>query len=89
MSALQETEAALTSYRHELQRSSDLAMVQARAAQAEQLSQRLYLGGKVGALSLLNAQQTLAEADAALAASHAQLAADQVALFLALGGGWG
>ena len=86
--ALQETEAALTSYGHDLQRDSELMTVQARAAQAEQLSQRLYLGGKIGALALLDAQRTLAEADAALAASHAQLAADQVAIFLALGGGW-
>jgi hypothetical protein len=30
----------------------------------------------------------LASADSAVAASDAQLAADQVAVFLALGGGW-
>jgi|SRR5579859_924703 len=89
LAALQETESALTTYRHDLQRDGDLMTVEARAAQAEQLSQRLYLGGKVGALTLLDAQRTRAAADAALAASHAQLAADQVAIFLALGGGWG
>jgi hypothetical protein len=34
-------------------------------------------------------KRTLASADDTLAASHARLATDQVALFLALGGGWG
>jgi outer membrane protein TolC len=39
-------------------------------------------------LTTLDAERTLAAADAALSALHAQLAQDQIALFLALGGGW-
>ena len=52
------------------------------------VAQRLYIGGKIDFLPLLDAQRSLAAADSAVAASHAQLAADQVAIFLALGGGW-
>jgi outer membrane protein, multidrug efflux system len=46
------------------------------------------VGGKIDFLPFLDAQRSLAAADAAVAASHAQLAADQVAIFLALGGRW-
>jgi len=56
--------------------------------EAEQQAQRLYRGGEIDFLPLLDAQRSLAAADSALAASHAQLAADQVAIFLDLGGGW-
>ena len=40
------------------------------------------------ASAVLDAQRTLATAEAALAASEAQLSTDQIAIFLALGGGW-
>jgi outer membrane protein, multidrug efflux system len=53
-----------------------------------QVAQRLYLAGKVDFLNVLDVQRTLASADDAVAASHARLAEDQVAIFLALGGGW-
>ncbi len=88
LTALRETESALTSYSHDLQRDADLATARARAAEAEGQAKRLYVGGKIDFLPFLDAQRSLASADAALAASHAQLAADQVAIFLALGGGW-
>jgi outer membrane protein, multidrug efflux system len=78
----------LTTYSHDLQRDDDLATARARSAEAEEQAKRLYVGGKIDYLPLLDAQRSLAAADAALAASHAQLAADQVAIFLALGGGW-
>jgi NodT family efflux transporter outer membrane factor (OMF) lipoprotein len=88
LTALRETESALTTYSRDLQRDDDLSTAGARAAEAEQQAKRLYVGGKIDFLPLLDAQRSLAGADAALAASHAQLAADQVAIFLALGGGW-
>jgi outer membrane protein TolC len=88
LTALRDTESALATYTHDLQRDDDLATAQARAAEAEQQAQRLYVGGKIDFLPLLDAQRSLAAAGSALAASHAQLAADQVAIFLALGGGW-
>jgi outer membrane protein, multidrug efflux system len=88
LTALRETESALTAYSRELQRDDDLATARARAAEAEQQAKRLYVGGKIDFLPLLDAQRSLTLADGAVAASHAQLAADQVAIFFALGGGW-
>ena len=88
LTALRDTETALSTYARERERDRDLSDAQCRAQEAEQQAQRLYNGGKVDFLSLLDAQRTLASADGALAASHAQLATDQIAIFLALGGGW-
>jgi NodT family efflux transporter outer membrane factor (OMF) lipoprotein len=88
LNALREAEAALTTYGQDLQRNADLAAVRDRAAQAVGQSRSLYVGGKVDFLSYLDAQRTLASAETALAASAGQLSADQVAIFLALGGGW-
>jgi multidrug efflux system outer membrane protein len=88
LTALRDTESALTTYSRDLQRDSDLTTAQARAREAEQQAKRLYVGGKIDFLALLDAQRTLASADDAVASSHARLATDQVAIFLALGGGW-
>jgi NodT family efflux transporter outer membrane factor (OMF) lipoprotein len=88
LNALREAEAALTTYGQDLQRNADLATVRDRAAQAVGQSRALYIGGKIDFLSYLDAQRSLASADTALAASAGQLSADQVAIFLALGGGW-
>ncbi len=88
LNALREAEAALTTYGQDLQRNADLAAVRDRAAQAVGQSRSLYVGGKVDFLSYLDAQRTLASAETALAASAGQLSADQVEIFLALGGGW-
>jgi outer membrane protein, multidrug efflux system len=88
LTALRDTEGALISYAHDVERDEDLATAQSRAREAEQDAHRLYSGGKIDFLSLLDAQRTMASADAALAASHSQLATDQIAIFLALGGGW-
>ena len=88
LTALRDTESALATYDRDGQRDDDLANAQARAREAEQEAQQLYTGGKIDFLSLLDTQRSMAAADAALAASHAQLASDQIAIFLALGGGW-
>src|SRR5882672_5617994 len=60
----------------------------AHPAEPESRSCRRHRGVKIDFLALLDAQRTLASADDALAVSHARLATDQVAIFLALGGGW-
>jgi len=88
LTALRDTETALNTYARERQHDLDLSDAQSNAQEAEQQAQQLYNGGKVDFLTLLDAQRTLASADGALAASHAQLATDQIAIFLALGGGW-
>ena len=88
LTALRETESALATCSRDLQRDDDLTTARDRAEEAEQQAQRLYVGGKIDFLPLLHAQRSLATADSALGASHAQLAVDQVAIFLDLGGGW-
>jgi multidrug efflux system outer membrane protein len=88
LAALRDTESALTTYSRDLQRDHDLATAQARAREAQELAKSLYVGGKIDFLSFLDAQRTLTSADEAQSESHARLATDQIAIFLALGGGW-
>ncbi len=88
LAALRDTESVLVTYARDLQRDDDLALAQARASEAEQQADSLYLAGKIDFISLLDAQRTLDSADESLATSHAQIAADQIAIFLSLGGGW-
>lgn len=88
LTALRETESALSAYAHELDRRDALRAARDEAEVVSRQSRRLYEGGKVGYVDALDAERVLATNEAALAASQAQLADDQVLLFLALGGGW-
>jgi NodT family efflux transporter outer membrane factor (OMF) lipoprotein len=88
LTALRETETALTVYAQDLDRIDALRAARDRANQASQEAEALYRAGSEGALTELDAERVLAAADQALAAADAKVALDQVALFLALGGGW-
>jgi outer membrane protein, multidrug efflux system len=88
LTALRETETSLDAYAHDLRRQAALKAARDQAQLAEAQAQTLYSAGKSPYLAGLDAQRTLASAEAALAASDSQVAADQVNLFLALGGGW-
>lgn len=88
LTALRETESALTVYARDLDRQAALTQARDQAAGAVRDATRLYRAGRTGFLPQLDAQRTLVEAEQALAALRGQLAADQVQLFLALGGGW-
>jgi NodT family efflux transporter outer membrane factor (OMF) lipoprotein len=88
LSALREVESALNTYDHDLERQTRLTAARAQAASAFADAKRLQAAGRTGALSTLDSERTLATADSALAALRAQIAEDQVAIFLALGGGW-
>lgn len=88
LTALRETETSLDAYAHDLQRQAALKAARDQAALAETQAQTLYRAGKSPYLAGLDAQRTLALAEASLAQSDSQVAADQVNLFLALGGGW-
>jgi hypothetical protein len=68
--------------------SPEIAAVVAQAQIAVAQARTLCQGGRVGFISLLDAERSLASAPSALAASDTQLSGDQVAIFLALGGGW-
>jgi NodT family efflux transporter outer membrane factor (OMF) lipoprotein len=88
LTALKETEQALVAYNAELIRGRSLETVRARAREAYELARGQYLAGAISTLDLLNAEQTLISAEAAVAASDATLVDDQIAVFKALGGGW-
>ena len=88
LNALRETETALTVYARELDRNAALKAAREQSALAAEQAGTLYRYGRTDFLTALDAQRTLASAESALTASDAQIAADQVALFMALGGGW-
>ena len=87
--ALEETETALSAYANELDRRAALTTARDRAADAVRLSRLRFDAGADSFLSLLDAQRTLAQANAALAASDAAVSNNQITLFKALAGGWG
>lgn len=88
LTALRETETSLDAYAHDLRRQAALKAARDQAVLAETQAQTLYRAGRSPYLAGLDAQRALAQSEAALAAADSQVAADQVNLFLALGGGW-
>jgi NodT family efflux transporter outer membrane factor (OMF) lipoprotein len=88
LNALRETESALEIYARELDRHAALSAARNQSAEAAGQARTLYNYGKTDYLTVLDAERTLASNESALAASEAQLAGDQIAVFLALGGGW-
>jgi NodT family efflux transporter outer membrane factor (OMF) lipoprotein len=88
LNALRETESALTVYARELDRNAALKASRDQSALAADQADKLYRFGRADFLTKLDADRSLASAESAVASSDTQLATDQVALFLALGGGW-
>ena len=88
LQALKETEQTLTIYDAELGHHAALAAAQTQAQQAFAQAQDQYDAGMISALDLLTSEQTLVNADAAVASSDSALLQDQIAVFKALGGGW-
>ncbi|MDE2585114.1 MAG: efflux transporter outer membrane subunit [Betaproteobacteria bacterium] len=88
LNALQEVESALAILARDLDRDAALRQARDQAAEARRQVQTLYRAGRLAYLDDLDAQRSLTAAETALAASRAQVATDQIKLFLALGGGW-
>ncbi|MDR3608393.1 MAG: TolC family protein [Oligoflexia bacterium] len=88
LTALRETESALSTYAHELSRHHSLLEAQKSSAAALEIAQKMYRAGAGSFYDVLDAERTFASSDAALAQSEAELADGRVTLFLALGGGW-
>lgn len=86
--ALREVETALNNYDAVLARRADLQRAANFAAQVATRTQQLREGGRAGALPALTAQRDSVAAQQALAAVDAEVNTAQVAVFLALGGGW-
>jgi len=88
LNALRETESALAVYARQLDREAALKAARDQSAEAAAQARQLFQYGKTDYLTVLDAERTLASNESALAASRAELSQDQIALFLALGGGW-
>ncbi|MCK9687251.1 TolC family protein [Scleromatobacter humisilvae] len=88
LTALRETQTALDAYARELDRHAALQAARDESATVAGQARRLYQSGRTGYLDALDAERALASSEATLAQSDAELADDQVTLFMALGGGW-
>ena len=88
LAALRETEQALARLNGAVAREQTLGLAATASERAAQLSDTRFRAGSDNFLQLLQSQRDLANARADLAQAQADRAADQIALFKALGGGW-
>jgi NodT family efflux transporter outer membrane factor (OMF) lipoprotein len=88
LTALKETAQALSNYAAEVDHHAALAAARAEAQRAFELAHGQFVAGAVSNLDLLNSEQTLVAAEAAVAVSDMAMVQDQIAVFKALGGGW-
>jgi NodT family efflux transporter outer membrane factor (OMF) lipoprotein len=88
LSALSETETALSNYARELDRRTALTRARDRSAEAARLARMRFEAGRDSFLVVLDAERTLAGLEAQLAQSEAAVTTAQVVLFKALGGAW-
>jgi multidrug efflux system outer membrane protein len=88
LSALQDVESALVNYSQEQSRYRSLLEAAGANRRAVQLANDLYSQGLVAFLNVLDAERTLYTSESDLAQSEANMAANLVALYKALGGGW-
>lgn len=88
LTALKETEQALTSYGAALAHRQALGDAQQKIRRTFQIAHEGYAAGSTSYLDLLTTEQSLVAINAEVAASDAQLIGLQIDLFKALGGGW-
>jgi outer membrane protein TolC len=88
LQALREIESALNTYVHDLRKEGSAVASRDDAKRAVDEVLRLQRDGRANQLAVLDAQRTLASAELSLAQLRTGISADQVAIFLALGGGW-
>jgi len=88
LQAMEDVEDALVAYSREQMRRQALADSVAANKQSVDLATQQYRQGVVDFLTVLEAQRSLFLAEDQLAISDAQIAADLVALYKAIGGGW-
>jgi NodT family efflux transporter outer membrane factor (OMF) lipoprotein len=88
LTALEETETALSRYSNEIERRQALQSARDQAESAARITRAQLREGRADSLAVLDAERTLAQSEADLAEADARLADSQVDLFRALGGGW-
>ncbi|MCY1389359.1 Outer membrane protein OprM precursor [compost metagenome] len=88
LNAIRETQTGLAQYTALLDRRDALADAERSAKEAADQTHRFYQAGRASFLADLQATRTYTDVRAQLAAANTQVAAGQINLFLALGGGW-
>lgn len=88
LTALQDVENALIAFAREQEHKKSLSNAVAADQKSVALNQRLFEEGQTNLLSVLTAQGTLYADENILTQSGENLAADLIALYKALGGGW-
>jgi outer membrane protein TolC len=89
LTALKETEQSLAAYGAALANRQALGDAREKIHQAFGIARDELAAGSVSNLDLLTTEQSLVTLDAAVASADAALVQDQIAVFKALGGGWG
>lgn len=89
LTALQDVENALIALAKEQESRKSLIAAVAANRKAVDLSTQLYAQGQTDFLNVLNAQRSLFATEDALVVSNRNVATDLIALYKALGGGWG
>lgn len=88
LNALRETETVLSAYSNELESLDALQEARDHSEEAVRIARARYEAGRINFLDLLQSELTLTEAEMSLAETRSRIAALQIDLFLALGGGW-
>jgi NodT family efflux transporter outer membrane factor (OMF) lipoprotein len=88
LTALKETEQALTTYGAALEHRRALIEAQERIHRSFEIARDGFAAGSTSYLDVLTTEQTLVALDAEVASSDAELIQRQIDLFKALGGGW-
>lgn len=88
LTALEETETALSRYANEFERRSALQSAVTQAQAAAQITRAQLREGRADSLAVLDAERTLADTQADIAEADARIIDAQIDLFRALGGGW-
>jgi NodT family efflux transporter outer membrane factor (OMF) lipoprotein len=88
LNAIREAQTGLVQYSALLQRRDALADAEQSAKLAADQTHQFFQAGRASFLADLQATRTYIDVTAQLAAANTQVAASQINLFLALGGGW-
>jgi multidrug efflux system outer membrane protein len=88
LNALEDTNAALVSYRHAQDRRELLEQAAVASTRAANLARQRFEGGLADFLNVLNAERDALTLEDSLAQSRTQTATSLIALYKALGGGW-
>jgi len=88
LTALKEVEDALVALRGDRERLAHLQGAASAAANADLLAQNRYSSGLIDFQIVLQTQRTLLTVQDSLASASADISADHVRLYKALGGGW-